>query len=123
MIDAYHTKIAPTMMHDPTTMIEIIRSLKAFIDNVIMNMSNQDEGMLQELAHTTQTQLRWWDQLVKVTGGALNPKKCCGMLYNRIPDQRGILKLSAPEVPLPPITLPNDDSLQEVHLLHPSKGT
>jgi len=123
MIDAYHTKIAPSMMQDPTTTIEIIRSLKAFIDDVVLHVSNPTEGTIEELTNIAQNQLRWWDQLVQVPGGMLNPKKCCRMLYNWTPDKRGILKLNKPEAPLPPITLPHDNSQQEVHLLNPSAGT
>ncbi len=104
-------------------MIEIIRSLKAFIDDVVLHVSNPTEDTLEELTNTAQNQLCWWDQLIQVTGGALNPKKCCRMLYHWTPDKRGILKLNKLEAPLPPITLPHVNSQQEVHLLNPSAGT
>ncbi len=123
LIDAYHTKIAPTMMTDPTALIAVIRSLKAFIDNVILHASNPTDGPLQDLMQMAQTQLRWWDQLVQVTGGALNPKKCCGMMYHWEPDNQGILKLCTPDDPLPPITLIHRDTEQEVGFLPASART
>jgi len=120
---AHHTKIAPTLMTDPTTMIEVIRSLKAFIDNVVLHASNPDESPLHELRQKVQLQLRWWDQLVQVMGGALNPKKCCGMQYHWEPDKRGILALCTPDDPPQLITLIHNDKAQDVCFLPASKGT
>ncbi len=93
------------MMHNPTTTIEILQSLKAFIDNVVLHAADSSNGTLNNLMTTAQNQLRWWNQLVKVMGGALNPKKCCGMLYQWAPDKNGILRLCSPTIKPPPITL------------------
>jgi len=123
LIDAYHTKIAPTLMTNPTTMIEVIRSLKAFIDNVVLHASNPDESPLHELRQKVQLQLRWWDQLVQVMGGALNPKKCCGMQYHWEPDKWGILTLCTPVDPPPLLTLIHGDQAQDVSFLPASEGT
>jgi len=91
LIDAYHTKIAPHMMHDPTTLISIIRSLKAFIDDVVLHATARPTEDFATLQQRAQTQLSWWAQLVQVTGGELNPKKCCGLVYQWSPDKHGIL--------------------------------
>ncbi len=123
LIDAYHTKVAPIMMTDPTALITVIRSLKAFIDDIVLHASNPTDGPLHELMNMAQTQLRWWGQLVQVTRGALNPKKCCGMLYHWEPDQCGILQLCTPSTPPPPITLIHSDTEQEVGFLQASAGT
>jgi len=93
LIDAYHTKIAPQMMHDPTTLITIQRSLKAFIDNVVLHATSSTADDLAALQQQAQSQLQWWAQLVQVTGGELNPKKCCRLIYNWEPDKHGILHL------------------------------
>jgi len=82
LIDTYHTKVTPAMIHDPTTMITIIQSLKAFIDDVVLHTANPAADNVQALTQQAETQIQWWDQLAKVTGGALNPKKCCGMAYH-----------------------------------------
>jgi len=110
-------------MTDPTTMIEVICSLKAFIDDVVLHASAPDDGPLQDLRHKAQAQLCWWDQLVQVTGGALNPKKCCGMMYNWEQDKRGILMLCTPTNLPPPITLTHGDKEQDVCFLPVSEGT
>jgi len=57
LIDAYHTKVAPIMMTDPTELIKVIRSLKAFIDDVVLHASNPTDGPLHELTTMAQTQL------------------------------------------------------------------
>jgi len=57
LIDAYHTKVAPTMMHDPTRLIAIIHSLKAFIDDVVLHANDHHDGNIDELISTAQTNL------------------------------------------------------------------
>jgi len=56
LIDAYHAKVAPTMMHDPTKSIVIIRSLKAFIDDVVLHATSHTEN-IDELISTAQNNL------------------------------------------------------------------
>jgi len=68
-------------------------------------------------------QLFWWDQLVQVTGGTLNPTKCCSMVYHWGLDKRGILKLCTPNVPPLPITLIHRDTEQDVCFMKTSAGT
>jgi len=70
-----------------------------------------------------QTQLRWWNQLVEVTGGALNLKKCCGMLYQWTPDKYGILCLHDSTVHTPPITLSDVDHSPPIPMLKLNEGT
>jgi len=86
-------------MHDPAALIAIQRSLKAFIDDVVLHATSTQPDNLIELRHRSQTQLEWRAQLVQVTGGELNPKKCCGLVYNWAPDKRGILQLQQPSLP------------------------
>jgi len=89
LIDAYHTKVAPQMLQDPTRTIIVIRSLKAFIDDVVLHATVTHTSQFDKLHTKAQTQLQWWAQLVQVTGGALNPKKCCGLVYKWEPDKHG----------------------------------
>jgi len=91
LIDAYHTKIAPCLISDPSQAITIQRSLKAFIDDVVLHASAEPNTTYHELLQQAQNQLRWWDRLVRVTGGSLNAKKCCAIVYNWQPDHFGIL--------------------------------
>jgi len=61
---------------------EIIRSLKAFIDDVILHtMMMVQTNTLDDLQECRQEQLQWWAALVQVTGGELNPQKCCRLVY------------------------------------------
>jgi len=123
IIDAYHEKVAPIMMCDPTTTIEILHSLKAFIDNVVLHAADPGNGDINKIAAKAQMQLRWWNQLIAVTGGALNPKKCCGMLYQWTPDKYGILRLCNPTADAPPIKLSDEDHSPTISMLKPNEGT
>jgi len=49
LIDAYHTKIVPQMMHDPTTLITIQHSLKAFINDVVLHATSLTDDNLDAL--------------------------------------------------------------------------
>jgi len=111
LIDAYHTKVAPQMMHDPDTLINIQRSLKAFIDNVVLHATSNNANDLNELQMCMQSQLTWWAQLVRVTGGELNPAKCFGLIYQWEPDKRGILQLKPPSIPHDFLTIHTGDQL------------
>jgi len=45
------------MMNDPTTLIEVIRSLKAFINDVVLHASAPDDSPLHDLQQQAQMQL------------------------------------------------------------------
>jgi len=66
------------MITDPLNSIQIQRSLKAFINNVVLHMMVTPTMMYQQ----AQSHLKWWDQLIQVTGGSLNHKKCCTITYH-----------------------------------------
>jgi len=123
LIDAYHTRVAPNTMHDPTTTVTILRSLKAFINDVVLHATDPTAGNTDELISRAQTRLRWWNQLVQVMGGALNPKKCCGMLYQWHPDKHGILCLSKPDLNQTAITVSDKRHDQPIKILLPHEGT
>jgi len=67
LIDAYHSKIEPHLLYDPTHHQEILRSLKAFIDDVVIHTHQSAEESMEKLQICTQEKLTWWDELVKVT--------------------------------------------------------
>jgi len=46
LIDAYHNQIQPWCLHDPTMTITIIKSIKAFIDDIAMSAGRMDEPFL-----------------------------------------------------------------------------
>jgi len=123
LIDTYHTKIAPQMMHDPTTLITIQRSLKAFIDDVVLHATTPTTDDLDALQLRAQTQLQWWAQLVQVTGGELNPKKCCGLLYHWMPDKNSILHIQRPDIPPNFLTLEHDTATQSILISQNHEGT
>jgi len=58
------------------------------------------------------SQLQWWENLVQVTGGELNPTKCCGLLYHWAPDKHGVLRLQPPNVPTDFLHLDHPDGPQ-----------
>ncbi len=60
---------------------------------------------------------------MKVTGGELNPKKCCGLLYMWAPDHHGILKLHQPELLMPFLSLPFKNVQQPITILKNNEGT
>jgi len=91
LINAYHTKIAPQMLMNPTRNLEIICSLKAFIDDIVLHATSHRQDPIDDLQTCAQTQLQQWAQLVQVMGGKLNPKKCCGLVYQCKPNKQGIL--------------------------------
>jgi len=123
LIDAYQSKIEPQPLYDPTHHIELLRSLKAFIDDVMLHTHISSDEPMQALQAQAQSKLEWWDQLVKVTGGELNPKKCCGLLYTWSPDQRGILKLQQPPLPSPFLLLLSKQTQQSITILSNHEGT
>ncbi len=43
LINTYHTKVAPHLISDPTNAIQVQQSLKAFIDNAIMNANSMSQ--------------------------------------------------------------------------------
>jgi len=57
LIDAYHTKVAPTMMQDLTQTIAIICSLKAFIDDVVLHAAEPTDGPINDLMLKARHQL------------------------------------------------------------------
>jgi len=113
LIDAYHTKVIPTMMADPLQTIQLHHSLKAFIDDVVLHASPNPQTTYKTLLQQAQAQLRWWNQLVQVTGGSLKHKKCCAITYQWTPDRYGILILSQPD-DIGTITLTDDLNLQPI---------
>jgi len=123
LINAYHTKIALQLLHDPAHLIEVIRSLKAFIDNVVLHATSHPNTTLEDLQHQAQERIRWWDKLVKATGGELNPKKCCGLLYMWSPDSQGILQLRQPEPPLTLISISQTHDQQIITILKNNEST
>jgi len=58
LINAYHNKVAPTMMCDLTTMIKVLLcSLKAFINDIVLHAMNPAAGDINKLLNTAQTHL------------------------------------------------------------------
>jgi len=78
---------------------------------------------LTALAARAQAQLTWWNQLIKVTGGALNPNKCCYAVYHWQPDKYGILHLKPPPASAEPLTLGTPDKQEHIPLLPLNEGT
>jgi len=74
----------------------IVKSLKAFIDDVAMSAGSTLMS-LPELATHAQHQLQWWHDLIQASGGDLNPKKCCCAIYSWKPNKFGILSIAAPD--------------------------
>jgi len=122
LIDAYHTKVAPSMMHDPTTLVQIQCSLKAFINDVVLHATSPSPKDFEALQHHVQSQLQWWASLVTVMGGKLNLKKFCGLIYKWVPDKNGILCITRPQVPPDFLTLTTASTMQPSQSPRTTKG-
>jgi len=122
LIDAYHAKIQPNIINDPTLTVSITQSIKAFIDDVAMAAAIPNSN-LTALVARAQAQLTWWNQLIKVTGGALNPNKCCYAFYHWQPDQYGILRLKPPPDSTEHLTLSTTETQEQIPLLPIAEGT
>jgi len=72
LISAYHTKVAPITMTDPTNNLTILRSLKAFINGIVLHVSVTPMTTYKTLKQKAQDQLHWWNKLIQVTRGSLN---------------------------------------------------
>jgi len=122
LIDAYHARFQPWTMHDPTLTITMLKSIKAFIDDVAMSAGGPVTSF-PDLIHRAQTQLQWWTSLVRSSGGELNPAKCCCAIYHWTPDKNGILKPSTP-APETTIILSDPQTLtQPIPILDMQEGT
>ncbi len=122
LIDAYHSQIQPWIIHDPTLTITVVKSLKAFIDDVAMSVGGNSLS-LPELVTLAQEQLQWWHDLIQASGGALNPKKCCCAIYTWKPDKLGILRVAATAPEEVDIILQTNQNIQHLTVLAPNEGT
>jgi len=122
LIDAYHSKIQPNIIYDPTLTITITQSIKAFIDDIAMAADTPNSD-LTELTTRAQAQLSWWNQLIQVTGGALNPNKCCYAFYHWQPDKFGILRLKSPPDDTSKLALSLSGQSATIPILTMNEGT
>jgi len=120
LIDAYHEKIQPWCLQDPATTITILKSIKAFIDDVAMSVGSP-QLQFQDLTLRAEQQLQWWNNLLQASGGALNSQKCCCAIYQWEPDKYGILCQSKTIAPCNIQLHPNQNST--IQVLAPSEGT
>jgi len=121
LIDTYHEQVQPTILHDPTLTLLVIQSIKAFIDDVAMATSTPSHSY-NDLIQKAQNQLRWWNSLIKVTSGALNPTKCCSTIHIWQPDKLGILKKVQPKPTDPKVTLSKANPMDTIVILKPWEG-
>jgi len=122
LINAYHTKVVPTMLTGPMKNLTILCSLKAFINDIVLHTSANPPTTYETLKQQVQDQLRWWNKFVKVMGGSLNHKKCCTITYHWIPDCHGILTLSTPNEH-DMITLEDNNNPQPIMNIPLNQGT
>jgi len=108
-------QIAPQCLHNPTGLVPVTHSLKAFIDDVVLHTTSDGNTSIQELSLLAQVNLHWWHQLVQVTGGSLN-KKMSTLVYTWHPDPRGILPL-VPTTPHNPVSISFSDDIAAPTLL------
>jgi len=122
LIDAYHLHFQLQVLHNPTLTMQIIKSIKAFIDNVVMSAGDSDVTFPQ-LVKRVQQQLQWWNRLIQSSGGALNPTKCCCAFYYWKPNRHGILQLTNPDPTDSVITVAPGMSLTPIPTLELANGT
>ncbi len=122
LIDAYHSKIQPWAIHDPTLTLTVFKSMKAFIDDVAMSV-NGDQTSFEMLTQHAEQQLQWWTRLIQSSGGALNPSKCCCAFYTWTPDSNGILRFDTNTYNDVAIAPCNQQPQQTIKILKPRDGT
>jgi len=122
LIDAYHEKIQPWCLRDLTMTITIIKSIKAFIDDVAMSVGGP-QLTFHDLTLRAKQQLQWWNQLIQATGGALNSQKCCCTIYNWQLDKYEILHLSTKPDDSSNILLDPTQPQSRIEILAPDEGT
>jgi len=99
-----------------------MQSIKAFINDVVMTAETPNLD-LTEIVAQAQDQLTWWNQLIQVTGGALNPNKCCYAFYHWQPDKFGILRLKPPPDNVSKLTLSLSGQTENIPILSMNEGT
>jgi len=122
LIDMYHTRIQPWIIKDPTLTLTIVKSLKAFIDDVAMSIGGKAIPF-DNLVQTAQMQLQWWTQLLQASGRELNLKKCCCIINDWKPDTSGILCFSSPSPENIVISLYPTQPTQTIQIFRPHEGT
>jgi len=123
LIDAYHSKIQLWAISNLTLTLTIFKSMKAFIDDVVM-LAGGDQLSFETLTHHTKTQLQWWTQLIQASGGVLNPTKCCCTIYTWSLDTAGILHFDSTTINSKVAIAPCPQQLQQaIQVLKPNKGT
>jgi len=121
LIDAYHAHFQLRILHDPT-MMQIIKSIKAFIDDVAMS-AGETNTLFPDLVLQAQAQLQWWNRLVQASGGALNPQKCVCAIYHWQPNENGILRMKDPDTSTAQIVIKPAIMEQKIPLLEANEGT
>jgi len=102
--------------------LTIIKSIKAFIDDVAISVGGP-QLTFHDLTNHAAQQLQWWNQLIQASGGALNSQKCCCAIYSWQPDKHGILRLSAKPDASSNILLDPTQPDNRIAILAPNKGT
>jgi len=122
LIDAFHKRFHPWALKEPTATITVLKSLKAFIDNVAMSVYT-DSTNFDNLVQCAQEQVQWWNGLICTTRGALNLTKCCCMVYTWAPDKFGILCPSPPPPAAATIAVMPQPNSPIIPVLSPTEGT
>ncbi len=102
--------------------LPLLKSLKAFINDVVMLAGGMGEP-LPALITKTQDQVQWWNALNQASGGALNPSKCCCMVHAWEPDKFGILHPIPPPMDTVQIAIAQDPTAPKIPVLHLQEGT
>jgi len=122
LIDAYHSQFQPRILHNPTLTLQIIKSIKAFINDIAMSAGDQNLTFPQ-VVEQAQNQLHWWTSLVQSSRGALNPMKCCCAFYHWKPDKYGILRMADPKPADSIITIAPGPAQPTIPILATAEGT
>jgi len=113
MIRAYRENSQHLKMTNPTNTIKQKQDINAYADDTtLMNGTNHDNHAL--LRMQAQQNLTNWSNIVKCTGGALNPPKCGWAYFHWNFDKHGIPTISNV---IHPIGLKLPDRTGRVHQL------
>jgi len=105
MISVYHTRSNTWCITHPDHSNPLKLGLDAFIDDTDLMMGTLSQHSTHNPIQLAQHNLTLWHDLLKASGGELNPSKCVWFYFNWKLDARGTAKIIPPDTATQPIML------------------
>jgi len=114
MTAAYQDKAHRWKIPSPVPNESITLTLKAFIDNINLFISQTPEVSKTEFHTRAQQDIIRWHIILKAMGGKLNTKKCFWLDFHLQYDTKGNLAIRPKTPNDPKLVLTNPDSTHEI---------